>query len=292
MNKGVGIEIEFTGVKRSDVVSALENLFQSKAEALKSKTTDDGYTYHKVKDMNGDTWRVKRDRTIKPQSYIYKVDNYYKIEDYCGDNKFTVVDLDDYPNIEDKTEYMCELVSPVLTPDTLPTLFSVVDVIKSLGGIVNKSCGLHVHIDALSIKDIVTLMKKFILEQKDIFEAFSVEEERLKKFCKAYNPNISVPYCTDLDDFLYWLWENYRDMDKDANSPILKSKSLRYYALNFYALIQHGTIEYRLFNASLDKLEIAKIIDWVVHFTYQSEGYLDYLPVLSSILMCDCAKEV
>lgn len=289
--KNLGIEIEFTGVKRSEVVSALENLFQSKARALKSKTTEDGYTYHKIADNNGCDWCVKRDRSIKPQSYIYKVDKYYCCEDYAGDNKFSIVDLADYGNVEDKTEYMCEIVSPILTSDTLPILFSVVDVIKSLGGIVNSSCGLHIHIDALEVKDLTVLIKKFLLEQSDIFETFNVETRRIEKYCKAYNPLIEVPYCTDLDDFLYWLWDNYRDLSVDGDKTVASSKSLRYYALNFYALIQHKTVEFRMFNATLDKYEIAKIIDWVLHFVYQPGSYLDYLPVLSSILICDSCKE-
>lgn len=269
--KGIGVEIEFTGVKRKDVVVALEGLFQSEAEEHKSKTTEDGYTYYKIDDNYGGVWSVKRDRSIKPQAYLYKV------SDECADDKFTVVDLD--PADKDYTEYMVEVVSPVISFYNLPLLFSVVDVIQSLGGLVNHTCGIHIHVDGSPIvEDLVVLFKKFIAEQDKILFDFQVKENRLERYCKKYDALVPLyDKYSSPDDFLGYLYYDHYKGDGEM-------RELRYYALNFYALKQHGTVEFRFFNSTLDKIELVKYIDWVLHFAYSPRDYVCYLPELGRIL--------
>lgn len=271
--KRLGVEIEFTGVKRIEVVNALEFLFKTSAVEKTSKTTHDNYIYHKIVDTDGNDWTIKRDRSIKPQVYKYKVNS------DCED-KFNIIDLS-----ENDTEYMVELVSPVLTSKTLPTLFTIIDVINSIGGIVNKSCGIHVHIDALPVEDVVILMKRFILEQDEILDKFQVADNRRVRYCKPYDTSIEIPNFTSLFNFMTWLWENYRDMEVDAEVGLMFSKSLRYYALNFYSLMSHDTIEYRLFNATLDKAEVVNILKWVLNFTYPHEQTDTMRLVLENILL-------
>ena len=277
MEKKLGVEIEFTGVARKDVVTALENLFCTKAEEVQSKTAVDRYKYHRITDSNGDNWLVVRDRSITSQAYEYK------FNDSIECDRFAVRDL---KGTDIETDYMVELVSPALTSKSLPLLFSVIDLIKGLGGITNSSCGIHVHIDRPdSFEDIITLFKRFCLEQDNIFNYFKVEDWRLKKYCKPYNSYINIPDFDNLDDFMLWLWNNYRDLEQDKHTAIELSKSLRYYGLNFYSLYQHNTIEFRLFNSSLDRTEVARILDWVLHFVYTVDEYSHYIPILGGILM-------
>lgn len=276
MEKKIGVEIEFTGVKRIEVVTALENLFKTVAETVKSKSAGD-YSYHRLKDMNGDSWLVVRDRSILPEIYSYKLGN------KDPNVRFKKYSLKYSSEAQD---YMVELVSPALTSKSLPLLFTIIDIVKSLGGIVNSSCGLHVHIDRPeSISDIVTLYKRFCLEQDNILSYFNVESKRLDKYCKPYNKTVQLPenVCFNLHNFMLFLWKNYRS-EEDTSSEVVDSKSLRYYALNFYSLLQHNTIEFRLFNSTLDRVEVAKILDWVLHFVYTSDDYNCYIPVLGGII--------
>lgn len=284
VKKHFGVEIEFTGVKRCEVVKALENFFESEAKEYKSVTTDDNYCYHKIMDSFGNHWTVKRDRSIKPQVYA----------SVFGDSidEFEIVDLPiDSDNFSGFNEYMVELVSPVLTSETLPLLFSIVDIIKALGGIVNSTCGIHVHVDNLPLDSLVNLYKRFVIEQDEIFNAFNVEDWRAKKYCKKYDSSLDIP--SDIiseDDFLVWIWENYRDKETEYDVEVRSARSMRYYALNFYSLIQHHTVEYRLFNATLDKVEIARILKWVINFTYPYEQLDDIKLVLEPMLLMEMKK--
>lgn len=277
MEKKLGVEIEFTGLTRTEVVTALEYLFHTEAEEVVSKTTDDGYKYHKLTDMNGDTWLVVRDRSIKPQYYKRRFLN----KDLC--DRFSITN-----DSSISQEYMVEIVSPALTSKSLPLLFTVIDVVKALGGIVNSTCGLHVHIDKPdSVEDIYTLFKRFYVEQDNIFKFFDVQDFRLNKYCKPYvleqGLDENLKFDTE-EDFLNFLYENFAE-SKD------NKRSIRYHALNFYSLLQHNTIEFRIFNSTLNRVEIAKILDWILHFVYTYEDYSNYVPVLGSILMNEIKEE-
>ena len=274
----LGFELEFTGITRLEFVHALEKLFQHEAQALVSKTTDDGYIYYKIEDNFGNIWRVLRDRSIKPQIYTHKVDS------ECTD-VFAITDL-----VDEEKLYMVELVSPILTSKTLPVLFVIIDLIKSLGGIVNSSCGIHIHVDALPFEDTISLYKRFVLEQTDIYNAFKVEKQRLNSYCKPYNINFDLDNITTIDRFLYELCYHY-DYVECVNKPVKECRKLRYHALNFYSLIRHGTIEYRLFNASLDRLEVANIIKWVLNFTYPHNQNNDMRLALESILVTELQND-
>lgn len=278
MEKKLGVEIEFTGVTRQEVVTALEYLFNTEAIKEQSKTTDDKYFYHKIKDNYGGTWLVVRDKSIKPQYYQRR----FLKEDLC--DRFEVTD-------STSTDYMVELVSPALDSKSLPLLFTIVDIIKSLGGIVNSSCGIHIHIDKPdNYNDIVDLFKKFCLEQDNILQFFDVAPWRLEKYCKPYDISLlDKDTFTDEKDFLNSMFRAYAEVD-ESTGTIIKRTS-RYYALNFYSLRQHNTIEFRLFNSSLNRVEIAKILDWVLHFVYTYEDYSSYIPVLGSILMNELKEE-
>lgn len=268
------MEIEFTGVKRVEVVRALENLFQTIAIEVENKKVSQPYTYHKIIDNNGDKWLIVRDRSIEPQIYKYRLD--------MSCSHFEVCDLG-----VGETEFMVELVSPALTSKSLPVLFTIIDVVKSLGGIVNDSCGMHVHIDKPStVGDIYKLFRRFISEQDNICSHFGVFSSRLEKYCKLYSTTDLPDEFDSVDNFLEFLYSNYADYSNDKRD----NRSVRYYALNFYSLVEHGTIEFRLFNATLNKVAVAKILDWIFHFVYTSEDYNDYIPVLGGILMNEIRK--
>lgn len=282
MEKKLGIEIEFTGVTRREVVTALENLFHSVAEEVVSKSAQDGYIYHRIKDTDGGTWLVVRDRSIQPEVYAYK------IGEESEDKRFTKMLLDK----EKDSNYLVELVTPALTSKSLPILFTVVDIIKSLGGIVNSSCGLHVHIDKPNdLSDIVKLFFRFCSEQYDIYKYFKVESARLDRYCMPYKDYDCLDNTyTTIDEFLNALFKLNKTINAIDNEPALRI--IRYHALNFYSLLQHNTIEFRLFNSTLDRTEIAKILDWVLHFVYTSDDYNSYIQVLGSIIANEINKNL
>lgn len=267
--KGIGIEFEFTGVTRNEVARALENYFMTEAKVIESSNRDYPYSYYKI---NG--WVVKRDRSIKPQVYGYKINS--------DESDYNKLDLDE--SDENRMDYMCELISPVLIPSTITDLFRILDILRSLGAFVNETCGVHVHIDAPdNFNELFMLFKKFLIEQDILFNEFGVENWRQKKYCRKYcldnfdfNMNVSDVY--ELLNYLT-VSEGYIDIN---GGDICKE--IRYYGLNIYSIIVHNTVEFRLFNGSLDDSDILKIIDWVIHFAYPVRAYEGYVKVLSSRL--------
>lgn len=263
--KNFGIEIEFTGCKRSDVIEAISRYFRrSFISEVKNLSDGSSYIKYSIEDDRGFTWIIKRDRSVRAEMLV-------------GDD-FRVWDADLQPFADD---YKCELVSPVLTADSVDTLLSLVDIIKSLGGIVNNTCGLHVHIDKpRGVQDIIELVKKFYAMQDFILKDFNVEENRIEKYCKVYSKDLidrlDKARPTNIDDFLgFWLsvlapGENVRGTHNSA----------RYYALNFHSILMHNTVEFRFFNSTLDKKEIIRILDWVLHFAYSPEDCEKHLTQL------------
>lgn len=269
----LGVEIELTGITMAEAKVALENLFHSVAEDKLSSVIDMPYYYHRITDTNGDVWVVKRDRSITPQVYKRSLDKSIT----SSEEAFEIVDLP-----EDSYEYMVEVVSPVMSSQTLPILFSVVDTLKGLGGIANGSCGIHVHIDKpQTVSDMTELFYRFISEQDTLVEKFNVTSNRLEKYCRLYNEVEKIEFESE-DDFLGFLLEKYGYEDADGD---IVMKCLKYYALNFYAIITHGTVEYRFFNSSLEKSEVARILDWVIHFTYSVDDNRELVSVLYPMMI-------
>ena len=249
--KKLGIEIEFTGCTREDIVDALEKLWGSTRRILIGSKTDEPYSYYKVDDKDGFSWTILRDRSVKAE--------------------FEGKEIDD--NI-----YACELVSPVLTPQSLSTLFQVIDIIKSVGGKVNETCGIHIHIDKPeNFDDLMSLLRKWIIEQQEIYDFFSVADWRREKYCKFYNNFPLVTKFRDEDTLMKFMYDKYTEKDSEK-------RTLRYYGLNLHSIYTHNTVEFRIFNGTLDKVEIAKIIDWVLHFCYNINDINDYIPELGKVL--------
>lgn len=263
--KNFGIEIEFTGCKRCDVIKAISNYFRRGFDSeIKNLSDGTSYIKYSIKDDRGFTWIIKRDRSVR--SEILVGDNF---DVYCNDSQ---VGAD---------EYKCELVSPVLTAESVDTLLSLVDVIKSLGGIVNNTCGIHVHIDKpRGVQDIIELAKKFYVMQDFILKDFNVEENRIEKYCKTFSKELidklDLAKPKNIDDFIgFWLLNL-----AEGESVTSTHNSARYYALNFHSILMHNTVEFRFFNSTLDKREIIRILDWVLHFAYSPEDCEKHLTQL------------
>ena len=155
MYKHFGVEIEFTGVSRMEVAEALSHLFGEYRRAVIRNKQVDPYTSYDVTDWNGNIWKVLRDKSIKPFR------NPRALGETCASTGCRL-------SARDPDDYMVEIVSPVLSYNTLNTLFTVVNVIKAIGGVVNDSCGVHVHMDALPCRESIDLYKRFVQAQDNI----------------------------------------------------------------------------------------------------------------------------
>ena len=127
-----GCEIELTGINRATAAHALADLFGTRAEH-----SDGGYDAYRVKDLDGKEWKIVRDGSIHPESRRRSV--------LIGET------------------YKVELNSPKLEYGEMEKLQEVVRSLRRAGGIVNDSCGMHVHVDASkhtpqSLKNVLSIM--------------------------------------------------------------------------------------------------------------------------------------
>lgn len=268
--KRLGIEVEFTGVKREAVIQALENLFQSEREVVYKDIGSIPYNLYRVRDYYGNRWVIARDRSIKS-------------EVYSSITKFDLTAIADRHH-----EYACEIITPVLTSETLPVLFSVLDVIRAIGGVVNTSCGIHIHVDKLDTKSTISLLKKFILMQDEIYGMFEVNDKRLCKYCKRFSEDTCVPDFDTEEELLYWYHENF----SDTLDGVKDYKTSRYYGLNLHSIQQHNTLEFRLFNSSLYPADVAKYIAFVLSFCYEFGDISSYRTTLDRYLLHELEKGV
>lgn len=76
MSKRLGIELEFTGVSRKQVIIALENLFDTQAVGFTCEKNGDFRIAHKIKDTDNNVWMLVRDSSIIPEVYAYTTEKY------------------------------------------------------------------------------------------------------------------------------------------------------------------------------------------------------------------------
>lgn len=273
----IGVELEFTGVKREDVVNVLETFFQTKAEGFDASVNDNKYTAYRLHTKSG-KWLVLRDRSIKTEVYRNKLLN----ED---SESFETVPIDD-------TEYACELVSPVLNSENFVILLQVMSIIKGIGGIANSSCGVHIHVDGWRVTgeteccqeevDLIQLFEKYCEQEESLYKLLNVTDYRREKYCKVFNyekGDLAKLGITDNASFKKWLYSKY------SESGEFGDRTLRYYGLNFHALKEHKTIEFRVFNGTLDVREFVGYLKFALQIGYSEEVCEKYFSEVSKYFL-------
>lgn len=220
-----GIEFEFAGIERKTAAGIVADVFES--SAFHEGGELDEYI---IADKKARLWRVVRDASISA-----------------------------YQDTE-----QCELVTPVLDLSDMNMVCSILDTLKAAGAATNISCGMHIHVDAGSFipQAIINLVALIDSNEKLIYKALGISKDRLR-YCKRIN-----------DDLINLLKqrkpESIADLQKAwySESPYEyvdgKYHSTRYHGLNLHALYYKGTIEFRLFNGSLDADEVISYLQFTL----------------------------
>lgn len=242
----IGVEIEFTGVSRGTVANTLAFLWDSRVHLEEFEYDGDTRVRYGISDNLGRCWYLYVDKSINPTA------------------------SETTRNLE---EYMCEVVSPVVDSSET-TIYEVINVIKSVGGVVNSSCGVHIHVDSGSVGYVDRLISVFLMEQEFLSNWFRVECSRLEKYCKLYPPEFIEKYLnashkgfstvSEIQDIFYEEFSEGISRDYDKNPT-------RYYMLNIDSIHKRGTIEFRFFNSTLDSDELCSYIDFVESFCRECE---------------------
>ena len=217
-----GCEIEMTGLTRQQAARTLAELFGTSITHYGG--TYDGY---RVTDREGKDWKIVSDGSI----HAFRRSNGRQVP--AG------------------REYRVEMNSPKLEYAEMEKLQEVVRALRRAGGIVNDSCGMHVHVDASkhtpqSLKNVLSIMYS---KEDILFAALKVNPARIDSYCQAVDEPIleeirKLPSGASMDQ-LKDRWYQGRD------GSDYHYHSSRYRACNMHSVFYHGTIEWRLFNSTL-----------------------------------------
>lgn len=147
-----------------------------------------------------------------------------------------------------------ELVSPVLKgEDGLEQIKKVSNVLKRLNAKINKTCGLHIHLNARDLE---------LTDWKNIYKNYI----RLEPIIDSIMPNSrkgnNNRYCHSL------IQNNYENKINNSNSLQELSRNItgrdRYYKLNTESYWRHKTVEFRQHSGTI---EYEKISNWILFLT-------------------------
>ena len=247
-NQHYGVEIEFTGIVRERAAKVIADALGSVAQFIGG-----AYDEWLIVDGNGKKWKVMRDVSIR--SEYWSRDN----RRYQG-----------YADRSAGKQYKNELVSPVLGWGDFDALEKILAALGKTKAKVNNSCGLHVHVDGVdhtagSLKNLVGL---WVNKEEMLYQALEVDFGRID-YAKKYQVGMNGYYGSDTKRF-YELIMKEKYSSKDAVGAAYYEShhrtfsernthysNTRYYGLNLHSLWQKGTVEFRLFNSTLD-FETAK----------------------------------
>jgi hypothetical protein len=160
-----------------------------------------------------------------------------------------------------------EVVSPILEGDVgLDDLVAVAKVIEQCGATVNKSCGLHVHVDArdMTLPQMKRICKMWV-KYEGCFDSIQPASRRNNHYCDGIAKKFvsfeqafkSIEKC-----------ETVRELRQVMNSDgrFGNGYTSRYHKLNLESLVRHGTIEFRQHAGTVDATKIANWVKLVTSF--------------------------
>lgn len=222
-----GIEMEMTGITREKAAEVIANHFGTTASYAGTY-----YQKYVAPDNSRRKWSIMSDGSIS-----CRVRN--------TDGSITCA-TDDYST---------EVVSPILKYEDIEDLQQIVRKLKEAGALVNSSCGIHIHIDGKNhTPDSLRRLVNFATQRQDlIYEALEIGD-RGNRWCKKLNDQV-------LNNM-----KKEKDLSKEKMEQIWYSESndgyyggvdhghynqTRYHGINLHSYFSKGTVEFRLFNATL-----------------------------------------
>ncbi|MBI2388660.1 MAG: amidoligase family protein [Deltaproteobacteria bacterium] len=158
-----------------------------------------------------------------------------------------------------------EIVTPILTEADLPELQDVVRAVRACGAQVDRSTGIHIHIDGAPFdgRAVKNLLKIWNKQEDLIFHAFRVSPERRARYCRENDPGFIARLeraRPTSKEALNTVWYGGRSSGRQHQ----RYDSSRYHAVNLHSLFYRGTIEFRLFEGTLRGDEVKAYVQFVL----------------------------
>lgn len=243
-NQTIGVEVEMTGITREKAAKVASKFLGGTIER-----TFDSYDTYKITTPDNRIWKIVIDGSIITMKHEKGV--------LTSASK----------------SYSVELVTPILKYDEDIETFQ--ELIRRLrqAGAVSKSdlqCGIHIHIGAKghtpnTLKNLVNLMAS---KEELIYKSLEIDPARVR-YCKKVNENLietinkrKPKTLKELADIWY--------SDYGCESRNKHYHSSRYHGLNLHSTFTQGTIEFRLFNGTMNAGKIRSYIVFCLAISHQA----------------------
>lgn len=216
-DQAFGIELEFGGITRKKAAATIAKVLNGTP-----RYTGGGYDKFQVTAPDGRDWTIMYDSSVNTQ----------------GGQE-------------------CEFVTPKCTYDDIETVQECIRALRKAGAKVDRSCGLHIHIDGANhtAQSLKNLAFTFRAKQDLIFKAVA-PNRRDNTYCKPLTDNLvdNIKKIKKLDgEKMKNAWYGTYWDSRDTSAHYHQS---RYHALNLHSLWYRGTVEFRLFNSTLHAGEV------------------------------------
>lgn len=220
-----GIELEFTGITRKQAAATIAQTINGNFDYSREA----GYDKRVVKGADGRKWTIMSDASVTGS--------------YCGDGG--------------------EFVTPICTYNDIETVQECIRALRKAGAKVDSSCGLHIHIDGANhnAKSLKNLVFNFKAKQDLIYKAVKAEDRKQNHYCRVIDDRlvdkIKGNKKLDMDS----LADDWYNTYAPGQSRTQHYNDSRYHALNLHSIWYRGTVEFRLFHATLHAGEVRAYIN-------------------------------
>ncbi len=210
----IGVEVEMNNITRERAAKVAAEFFGTRK--YKSTARNNGYSAWSAWDSKNREWKFQKDGSISG------------------------------PEPE-----KCELVTPILNYEDIPTLQELIRRLRKAGAKSDptRGCGVHIHIGASghtaqTLRNLANIMAS---HENLLASALNLDKHRIRHYCQTVSKDFLVALNRKKPktmDELADIWYTSQHANYDRNNHYNGS---RYHMLNLHSVFTKGTIEFRLF---------------------------------------------
>lgn len=150
----------------------------------------------------------------------------------------------------------CEMITPVLGWEDIPTLQELLRTLRKAGAVSNPmvGAGVHIHVsrkDGFECRDIVNLVNIMAAHETQIGRAIRIDEGRAGSYCKTISKTFLDRMHSEKPKTMSELEDIWYEGNNATCGRTQHYNDSRYHMLNLHSLFHgHGTVEFRLFQFS------------------------------------------
>ena len=145
----------------------------------------------------------------------------------------------------------CELVTPILKYEDIPTLQGLIRILRKNGAVSHAGvdAGVHIHIGAKghtpqTLRNLANIMAS---HESLLAEALLLDRSRIRRYCKMVDPNFLKQVNSKKPKTMAALAEVWYTSQNASYGRTQHYNESRYHMLNYHATFTKGTVEFRLF---------------------------------------------